>query len=189
MENRILYVRLPCNPIFPIGVVYLAVSCPEASLTRTVPPGFHLCPDLCRSQPTLLIFSWRDIQFMPCGGRGGNPLQNAFEFYARNPLIKLQRCHGTTLSSFLLHRTLAQPGVNQTGVRRSTTSSPAVVGGGAVSVFYEQLGDLPPGTIVSVGEGENTGKFLQGEISGRALLRGRRKPATRSHDPRATHAD
>jgi hypothetical protein len=23
MENRILYVRLPCNPIFPIGVVYL----------------------------------------------------------------------------------------------------------------------------------------------------------------------
>jgi hypothetical protein len=24
MENRILYVRLPCNPIFPIGVVYLA---------------------------------------------------------------------------------------------------------------------------------------------------------------------
>ena len=24
MENKILYVRLPCNPIFPIGVVYLA---------------------------------------------------------------------------------------------------------------------------------------------------------------------
>jgi len=60
--------------------------------------------------------------------------------------------------------------------------------GGAVSVFYEQLGDkLPPGTIVSVGEGRNTAGKLQGEISGRALLRGRRKPATRSHDPRATH--
>lgn len=24
MNQRILYVRLPCNPIFPIGVVYLA---------------------------------------------------------------------------------------------------------------------------------------------------------------------
>ncbi|PSP10402.1 MAG: radical SAM protein, partial [Cyanobacteria bacterium SW_9_47_5] len=24
MTQRILYVRLPCNPIFPIGVVYLA---------------------------------------------------------------------------------------------------------------------------------------------------------------------
>ena len=24
MADRILYVRLPCNPIFPIGVVYLA---------------------------------------------------------------------------------------------------------------------------------------------------------------------
>ena len=23
-ENRVLYVRLPCNPIFPIGVVYLS---------------------------------------------------------------------------------------------------------------------------------------------------------------------
>jgi len=43
-----------------------------------------------------------------------------------------------------------------------------VVGGGAVSVFYEQLGDkLPPGTIVSVGERRNTaGKTYQGEISG-----------------------
>jgi len=39
------------------------------------------------------------------------------------------------------------------------------VGGGAVSVFYEQLGDkLPPGTIVSVGEGETLlEKLLQGE--------------------------
>ncbi len=30
-----------------------------------------------------------------------------------------------------------------------------ILGGGAVSVFYEQLGNLlPKGTIVSVGEGE-----------------------------------
>ena len=44
-------------------------------------------------QPTLLVFSWRDIQiYAPLDGRGGNPLQNSFEvFYARNPL---KRLHG-----------------------------------------------------------------------------------------------
>jgi len=32
---------------------------------------------------------------MPVGGRGGNPLQNAFEFYyAHNPLIKLRGAIG-----------------------------------------------------------------------------------------------
>ena len=31
-----------------------------------------------------------------------------------------------------------------------------ILGGGAVSVFYEQLGNLlPKGTVISVGEGEN----------------------------------
>ena len=31
-----------------------------------------------------------------------------------------------------------------------------ILGGGAVRVFYEQLGNLlPKGTIISVGEGEN----------------------------------
>ena len=44
-------------------------------------------------RPTLLVFSWRDIQiYAPVDGRGGNPLQNSFEvFYARNPL---KRLHG-----------------------------------------------------------------------------------------------
>jgi radical SAM superfamily enzyme YgiQ (UPF0313 family) len=41
----------------------------------------------------------------------------------------------------------------------------AVVGGGAVSVFYEQLGkELPAGTIISVGEGETLlEKILRGQ--------------------------
>jgi hypothetical protein len=45
---------------------------------------------------TLLVFSWRDIQiYAPVGGRGGNPLQNAFEFYyAKNPLIKVRGALG-----------------------------------------------------------------------------------------------
>ena len=40
-----------------------------------------------------------------------------------------------------------------------------VLGGGAVSVFYEQLGKLlPKGTIISVGEGENLiEKIIKGD--------------------------
>ncbi|NJN90471.1 MAG: radical SAM protein, partial [Leptolyngbyaceae cyanobacterium SL_5_14] len=106
-EDRILYVRLPCNPIFPIGVVYLADHVhklfPPVEQRifdlGTVPPlDFNSALDACidEFQPTLLVFSWRDIQiYAPVGGRGGNPLQNAFEFYyARNPLLKLRGAIG-----------------------------------------------------------------------------------------------
>ena len=98
MENRILYVRLPCNPIFPIGVVYLSDHVhkifPHIEQRifdlGTVPPlDYASALDRCidEFQPTLLVFSWRDIQiYAPVGGRGGNPLQNAFEFYyAKSP--------------------------------------------------------------------------------------------------------
>ena len=103
MENRILYVRLPCNPIFPIGVVYLSDHVHKLFPNieqrifdlGTVPPlDYAKALDRCVDEfkPTLLVFSWRDIQiYAPVGGRGGNPLQNAFEFYyAKNPLVKLR---------------------------------------------------------------------------------------------------
>ena len=172
MEHRILYVRLPCNPIFPIGVVYLAdhvhklFPAVEQRIfdLGTVPPlDFASALDRCIDQfrPTLLVFSWRDIQiYAPVGGRGGNPLQHAFEFYyARTPLVKLRGALGglrvTTAYYAELWRNL---GLIKRGLKRAKRYEPrvqAVVGGGAVSVFYEQLGSmLPKGTIVSVGEGE-----------------------------------
>ncbi|HEY9825837.1 MAG TPA: photosystem II high light acclimation radical SAM protein [Stenomitos sp.] len=172
MNPRVLYVRLPCNPIFPIGVVYLAdyihKQFPQVAQRifdlGTVPPlDFQAALDRCidEFQPSLIVFSWRDIQiYAPVGGRGGNPLQNAFEFYyARNPLIKLRGALGglrvftayyaeLRRNSNLISRGLARAQRHNSQVR-------AVVGGGAVSVFYEQLGrQLPQGTIVSVGEGE-----------------------------------
>ncbi|NEO96415.1 MAG: radical SAM protein, partial [Moorea sp. SIO3G5] len=107
MANKILYVRLPCNPIFPIGVVYLAdhVHKQFPGVEQrifdlgTVPPldfGRALDTEIDQFKPTLLVFSWRDIQiYAPVGGRGGNPLQNAFEFYyAGNPLVKLRGALG-----------------------------------------------------------------------------------------------
>jgi len=186
MENRILYVRLPCNPIFPIGVVYLAdhvhkqfPSLPQRIFDLgTVPPldyAIALDRAIDEFKPTLLVFSWRDIQiYAPVGGRAGNPLQNAFEFnYARNPFRKLRGAFGglRMVVSYVaeLRRNI---GLIQRGTKRAKQYAPqmkTVVGGGAVSVFYEQLGkSLPKGAIVSVGEGEALlEKLVRGQDIGR----------------------
>ena len=179
--QRILYVRLPCNPIFPIGVVYLSDHVhklfPDIEQRifdlGTVPPlDFNQALDRCVDEfrPTLLVFSWRDIQiYAPVGGRGGNPLQNAFEFYyAKNPLIKLRGALGGLKVTTAYYGELwRNQGLIRRGLQRARKYHPearVIVGGGAVSVFYEQLKTkLPIGTIVSVGEGETLlEKFLSG---------------------------
>lgn len=182
--DRILYVRLPCNPIFPIGVVYLsdhvhkifpALEQRIFDLGAVPPLDFSNALDQCVDEfkPTLLVFSWRDIQiYAPVGGRGGNPLQNAFEFYyAKNPLTKLRGALGglrvTTAYYAELWRNL---GLIKRGIKRAQTYVPkarAVVGGGAVSVFYEQMSTmLPTRTIISVGEGE---LLLEKMLSGQSF--------------------
>ena len=172
MANRVLYVRLPCNPIFPIGVVYLAdlLSNVFPDLEQrffdlgAVPPlDFVSALDRCIDdfQPSLLVFSWRDIQiYAPVGGRGGNPLQNAFEFnYARNPLVKMRGAlGGLRMVTTYINELWQNTGLIKRGFKRAKRYCPGVdlvVGGGAVSVFYEQMASMmPKGTIVSVGEGE-----------------------------------
>lgn len=172
MDSRILYVRLPCNPIFPIGVVYLADHVHKVfphleqrifDLGAVPPLDYKSALETCIDEfrPTLLVFSWRDIQiYAPVGGRGGNPLQHAFEvFYARNPLLKLRGALGglrvmvAYYAELWRNLGLIRQGLNR--ARRYVPQARAIVGGGAVSVFYEQLQrSLPKGTIVSVGEGE-----------------------------------
>ena len=170
--ERILYVRLPCNPIFPIGVVYLAdhvnKQFPETEqrifdMGTVAPLDFNAALDenIDAFKPTLIVFSWRDIQiYAPVGGRGGNPLQHAFEFsYARNPLVKLRgamggaRMVGTYLAELRRNEALVKRGLKR--AKKYCADPKIVVGGGAVSVFYEQMPQmLPKGAIVSVGEGE-----------------------------------
>ena len=170
--ERVLLVRLPCNPIFPIGPIYLAdhlhkcfPEVPQRILDLAALPVLDvhrvLRITIDQFRPTLLVFSWRDIQiYAPVDGLGGNPLQNSFEvFYARNPLkrlhgalggLRLMTSHYGELSR---NQALVRRGLRQ--ARRHRPEARAVLGGGAVSVFYEQLGrSLPKGTIVSVGEGE-----------------------------------
>ncbi len=198
--DRILYVRLPCNPIFPIGVVYLSDHihkvAPQVEQCicdlGTVPPlDFYKALDtsIDKFKPNLLVFSWRDIQiYAPVGGRGGNPLQNAFEFYyALNPLIKLRGAlNGLRLFTTYYTELWRNARLIRRGLERARQYQPearAVVGGGAVSVFYEQLGkSLPQGTIISVGEGESLlERLVQGrEIeSDRCYVVGETKPRTR----------
>jgi radical SAM superfamily enzyme YgiQ (UPF0313 family) len=180
--ERILYVRLPCNPIFPIGVIYLADHVhklfPEIEQRifdlGTIPPlDFGEAMDRCVDEfrPTLLVFSWRDIQiYAPVGGRGGNPLQNAFElYYSLNPWHKLRGAIGGVRMATSYYSELWQNlGLIKRGLKRSKRYHPEarlVVGGGAVSVFYEQIGKmLPKGAILSVGEGEMLlEKLLRGQ--------------------------
>ena len=180
--DRVLYVRLPCNPIFPIGVVYLADHLhklfPEIKqrifdLGAIPPLDFNGALERCidEFQPQLLVFSWRDIQiYAPVGGRGGNPLQNAFEcYYADNPLVKLRGAlGGLRLAGSYYGELWRNLGLIRQGLKRARRYHPqarVVVGGGAVSVFYEQLGrSLPKGSIISVGEGEALlEKLLRGQ--------------------------
>ena len=187
-DHRVLLVRLPCNPIFPIGPVYLAdhlhkrfpdlrqrildlAAVPLLDVERV------LLATIDAFRPSLLVFSWRDIQiYAPVDGRGGNPLQNSFEvFYARNPLKRLRGAVGgiRLMTAFYgeLWRNLALVRRGLRRARRHHSQARAVIGGGAVSVFYEQLGrSLPRGTVVSVGEGE---PLLEKLIRGESLERER----------------
>lgn len=200
METRILYVRLPCNPIFPIGVVYLAdhVHKQFPDITQkifdlgTIPPLDYVSAlDACIDEfkPTLLVYSWRDIQiYAPVGGRGGNPLQYTFEYYyAQNPLLKARGALGLLrIASGYYGELWRNSNLINRGVKRAKRYNPdakIVVGGGAVSVFYEQVAkSLPKGTIVSVGEGETLlEKLLRGQdfLDERCYIVGETKPRDR----------
>ena len=184
MQERILYIRLPCNPIFPIGPVYLADHIhkvfpwlPQRILDLATVPSLNVRAMLRQTidqwQPTVLVFSWRDIQiYAPVDGRGGNPLQYSFEaFYGPNPLRRLRGALGGLRLTWSYYAELRRNlGLIRTGLAQAQRYQPQarlVVGGGAVSVFYEQLASrLPWGTVVSVGEGE---RLLEQLLQGKSL--------------------
>ena len=187
-EQRVLFVRLPCNPIFPVGPIYLAdhlhkqfPTLPQRLIDLAAVPVLDVKVVLREAieafRPTLLVFSWRDIQiYAPVDGRGGNPLQNSFEvFYASHPLRRLRGALGgiqlmaAYYGELVRNMRLIRRGLRW--ARRHHSQARAVLGGGAVSVFYEQLGRwLPRGTVVSVGEGE---LLLEAMVRGDSLERQR----------------
>ena len=181
-NEKILFIRLPCNPIFPIGPIYLAdhlhKKFPKISqkiLDLAALPVIDveriLIETIKEFHPSLLVFSWRDIQiYAPVDGRGGNPLQHSFEvFYARNPIKRIRggmgglRLMASHYGEIWRNQKLIKRGFKE--AKYFNKSVKTVVGGGAVSVFYQQLGkSLPQGTIISIGEGELLlEKIIQGE--------------------------
>jgi len=180
--SKVLVVRLPCNPIFPLGPIYLADhihKCfPEIEqqfIDLAIVPLNNVSKYLKRKidqfRPHLIIYSWRDIQiYAPVDGRSGNPLQNSFEvFYSNNIFKKIRGAWGglklitSHYEEINRNTSLVKMGFNR--AQKYNKSVKVILGGGAVSVFYEQLGNLlPKGTVISVGEGENLiEKVLKGE--------------------------
>ena len=180
--GKILTVRLPCNPIFPIGPIYLAdhihkcfPDLEQQFIDLAIIPSTQVSKYLKRRidqfRPHLIIFSWRDIQiYAPVDGRSGNPLQNSFEvFYSKNIFKKIRGSWGgLKLIASHYEEIFRNTSLVKMGLKRAEKYNKGVkviLGGGAVSVFYEQLGSLlPKGTIVSVGEGENLiEKIIKGD--------------------------
>jgi len=193
--RKVLIVRLPCNPIFPIGPIYLADhihKCfPEIDqqfIDLAIVPLNNVSKYLKRKidqfRPHIIIYSWRDIQiYAPVDGRSGNPLQNSFEvFYSNNILKKIRGAWGglklitSHYEEINRNTSLVKMGLNR--AQKYNKSVKVILGGGAVSVFYEQLGKLlPKGTIISVGEGENLiEKVIKGDsiIEERCYLAGQK---------------
>ena len=182
--GKVLTIRLPCNPIFPVGPVYLCdhihKSFPDIEqqfIDLAIVPRNKVSKYLKRKidqfRPHLIIFSWRDIQiYAPVDGRSGNPLQNSFEvFYSKNILKKIRGSWGglkliaSHYGEIYRNTSLVRMGLKR--AQKYNKNVKIILGGGAVSVFYEQLGNLlPKGTIVSVGEGEN---LIEKIISGNSI--------------------
>ena len=193
--RKVLIVRLPCNPIFPIGPIYLADhihKCfPEIEqqfIDLAIVPlnkvSKYLKRKIDQFRPHIIVYSWRDIQiYAPVDGRSGNPLQNSFEvFYSNNFFKKIRGAWGglklitSHYEEINRNTSLVKMGLNR--AQKYNKSVKVILGGGAVSVFYEQLGKLlPKGTIISVGEGENLiEKVIKGDsiIEERCYLAGQK---------------
>ena len=186
--RKVLIVRLPCNPIFPIGPIYLADhihKCfPEIEqqfIDLAIVPlnkvSKYLKRKIDQFRPHLIVYSWRDIQiYAPVDGRSGNPLQNSFEvFYSNNIFKKIRGAWGglklitSHYEEINRNTSLVKMGLNR--AQKYNKSVKVILGGGAVSVFYEQLGELlPKGTIISVGEGEN---LIEKVIKGDSIIKER----------------
>jgi len=104
--GKILTVRLPCNPIFPIGPIYLAdhihkcfPKIEQQFIDLAIIPSNKVSKNLARKidqfRPHLIIFSWRDIQiYAPVDGRSGNPYKTLLKFSTQKISSKKSEVHG-----------------------------------------------------------------------------------------------
>ena len=164
--QRILFVWLPVRQIFPVGIGYLVnwihrihpeISLEVLDLTRFSEGEqlSELSKAIDRFSPDLLAYSWRDVQiFAP--HEGDNSLRRAFEFYYSPNLLTRAYAAWDGVRMVWKYRTEFHKKLRfiREGMRRAPKAQ-VMVGGGAFSVFAEQIIRLlPEGVIGVVGEGE-----------------------------------
>lgn len=179
--KSVLYIWLPCKPIYPIGATYLALAVHQAHpevrqrildlsqiSRRDRMPAIR---EAIRShQPDLIAFSWRDIQIY-APHEGDVHLKYAFDFYYAKSLIRKGTAAVRLLAALLTYeREIADHLATIRRVCRDFLDRPhrhVMVGGGAFSAFSEQImRRLPEGVIGVAGEGEDA---LLKLIAGRSL--------------------
>ncbi len=179
--KSILYIFLPCKPIYPVGCTYLADYIhkrhPEVRQRildlSQIPPGERakaVRETAANVRPDLVCFSWRDIQiFSP--HEGDASLEQAFTFYySNNPFKKLAASFSGLKSLYQYYSGIRANLAHAWLIRKICPDAPIMIGGGAFGAFAEQLIEkLPEGTIGILGEGEEAvlkmveGKPIDGE--------------------------
>jgi len=179
--TSILYIFLPCKPIYPVGCTYLAdyIHKRRPEIRQRI-LDLSQIPSSERSKavretaeafrPDLVCFSWRDIQiFSP--HEGDASLEQAFTFYySNNPLKKIAASMAGLKSLFQYYAGIRANLAHAWLIRKSCPDAQIMIGGGAFGAFAEQLIEkLPEGTIGILGEGEEAilkvveGKPFDGE--------------------------
>jgi radical SAM superfamily enzyme YgiQ (UPF0313 family) len=165
--RSILYVFLPCRPVYPLGTTYLADAVHrkypdvrqhilDLSLVSSSRRRKMFLERVRQTDPDLVCFSWRDIQvFAP--HEGDPSLKYAFNFYySKNPLKKLMASLKGLGYLWTYYRGIQDTLSYFWAVHRQFPGIRILVGGGAFSVFADQLiRQLPEGTIGVLGEGED----------------------------------
>ncbi|MBI4744391.1 MAG: radical SAM protein [Actinobacteria bacterium] len=174
--QSILYVRLPCQKIYPGGVVmvadYVYKHNPEVkqkiidlSLTDKNKRSDLLVDEVGSFNPDIIAFSWRDVQiFAP--HEEDVSFQKAIQFYYSPSVLKRIGASFDGLKGLIKYEGVIKENLSYLNlIKEKYPQKQILLGGPAFSVFSEQLiNKCPDGTIGVVGEGEDVvSRLVKGE--------------------------
>ncbi len=156
--SRILFVRLPCKKVYPLGPVYLMSlvrrACPSLELRlldlalplRSERSGI-LEREIASFRPDLVAFSWRDIQiFSPQDPDGA--LRDAFVFFHDpSPFRKIAAAFRGLRDIITYRSSLAH---NAGLIRAAERKHPALefaLGGPSIRIFGDRLASRLPARV------------------------------------------
>ena len=166
--KTVLYVKLPCEKIYPGGLTYIADYVhkrnPEVqqtifdlSLIPTKSQKSRFIEEIAKTNPDIIAFSWRNIQtFSPHDGTPS--LEAIFKFDHSSAIVdKLDSIYlaGRSFSDFIyqIYRNKSFIAL----AKKTQKEATIVVGGTAISCFPERLiKRFPEDVIAVIGEGERT---------------------------------